>query len=894
MRKVKKQQFILLFIALTAFITLGSWFVQRMVEAETRTEVGKFLHTQLNTTHQAVKSWLNEHRSEAALWATSPKVVSLTHSLLTVPPSQDKLWNASSQQELKEFLYRVYKGKGYQGYFIIGPGNINLASSRKENIGKKSLLEKQPQFLERVWSGHIAVSLPQKSDVPLPDKTGKLKEGLPTMFVGVPIVDESGTVMAVFTFRLNPAEDFTSILQRGRIGETGETYAFDRQGRLISDSRFDEQLRKIGLLSPSEKGIFNIYIRDPGVNLVSGERTVLPDKQQPLTRMAKSATNGQSAMDLAGYRDYRGVPVIGAWLWDTGLGFGITAEVNMNEAYHALYTNRNVLTTATLITILLSGILIGFFYIHRKHLGETESRYQDLFQNANDSIFIIDPISRRFIDVNENAAKRLGYTREELLQLKIDDINLPDRGEYLKQVIKELYEKGSKVFETIHVCKNGDQIPVEISSRIIEVGGQQLLQSFVRDISKRKQAEQLLKRRDAILETVAYSAEQFLKASSWGEHIQEALTLLGNIAQVSRAYIFENHPGADGELLTSQRYEWVAKGISKQIDNPQLQHVSIRDKGFFRWEEILGQGEVIHGHIREFPELEKQSLGSQEIQSILIVPIMVNGKWWGSIGFDECLTEREWSSIEIDSLKALADILGAAIGRMLAEDKNRELLKQNRHLTKRMFGLQEAERRHLAQELHDEFGQWLTAIQADAQLISNLSEHEKPQIHASARAISSSAKEVQKGVHGMIRQLRPSLLDDLGLIESLREHVSQWQKRHSSIHCNLDLDGELSDLGETLNITLYRIVQESLTNIARHAQATQAVISISRDQDENGDMLFLHIEDDGKGMTTFQNSEGLGLTGMRERVLAEGGSFTLNNAESGGVSINIKLPAVLD
>lgn len=553
-----------------------------------------------------------------------------------------------------------------------------------------------------------------------------------------------------------------------------------------------------------------------------------------------------------------------------------------------------MLTTTTLITILLSGILLGFFYLHRKRLGETESRYQDLFQNANDSIFIIDPISHRFIDVNDKAAKQFGYTRGELLQLKIDDINLPDRGEHVKQVIKELHEKGSMVFENIHVRKNGEQIPVEISSRIIEVGGQQLIESFVRDISKRKQAEQLLQRRDAILEAVAYSAEQFLKATSWGEHIHEVLALLGKIAQVSRAYIFENHTGADGELLTSQRYEWVAKGISKQIENPKLQHVSIRNKGFSRWEEQLGQGEVIHGHVREFPELEKQSLESQEIQSILIVPIMANGKWWGSIGFDECLTEREWSHIEIDALKALADILGAAIGRMLAEDKNRELLEQNRHLTKRMFGLQEAERRHLAQELHDEFGQWLTAIQADAQLISNLSEDEKTQIYASANAISSSANEVQKGVHGMIRQLRPSLLDDLGLVESLREHVTQWQKRHSSIHCDLALDGVLSSLGETLNITLYRIVQESLTNIARHAQATQAVISISREQGENGGMIFLNIEDDGKGMVAFQNSEGLGLTGMRERVLAVGGSFTLHSAESGGVSIKIRLPAVLD
>ena len=184
----------------------------------------------------------------------------------------------------------------------------------------------------------------------------------------------------------------------------------------------------------------------------------------------------------------------------------------------------------------------------------------------------------------------------------------------------------------------------------------------------RKRAAEALHQRDAILEAISFAAARFLNVGSWSEDVQQVLARLGSATRVSRVYIFENSPGASGELLTSQTYEWVAEGIRPEIDNPQVQHLSYRTSGLRRWETALRSGEAIHGHIRDFPPAERDILLSQGIVSIVVVPIMVGTEWWGFVGFDECTREREWSRSEIDALRTAADTLGTAVQRQRAQE----------------------------------------------------------------------------------------------------------------------------------------------------------------------------------------------------------------------------------
>ncbi len=189
-----------------------------------------------------------------------------------------------------------------------------------------------------------------------------------------------------------------------------------------------------------------------------------------------------------------------------------------------------------------------------------------------------------------------------------------------------------------------------------------------KDITERKRAEESLRRREAILQAVAYAAEHFLKAPSWEDDVDLVLARLGQAAEVSRVYVFENHTDAAGELLASQRYEWVAPGVTAQLDNPDMRGISWRSGAMRRAAEILGSGGFVSGHVRDFLPAEQEMMSAQDIQSMVVVPIFADDEWWGFMGFDECVREREWSAAEIDALKAGASTLGAAIHRKRSEE----------------------------------------------------------------------------------------------------------------------------------------------------------------------------------------------------------------------------------
>ena len=223
--------------------------------------------------------------------------------------------------------------------------------------------------------------------------------------------------------------------------------------------------------------------------------------------------------------------------------------------------------------------------------------------------------------------------------------------------------------------------------------------------------------------------------------------------------------------------------------------------------------------------------------------------------------------------------------------QTRTLLQEKRFLARKCMAVQEDERRHLARELHDELGQCITAIQADAETIQELSHGRDTRLSASAHAIQEVAVRIYGVVHNLMERLRPSALDHLGLGDTLREEIRNWQARCPDIHYRLNLDGELEQLGEQLNISLYRIVQESLTNIAKYAQARRVEVNVRLTGDTGDGEVVLEVIDDGIGMDPAAAGRGLGLIGMRERVEALGGNFRFESAPGAGLRLQASLPA---
>jgi len=221
---------------------------------------------------------------------------------------------------------------------------------------------------------------------------------------------------------------------------------------------------------------------------------------------------------------------------------------------------------------------------------------------------------------------------------------------------------------------------------------------------------------------------------------------------------------------------------------------------------------------------------------------------------------------------------------------------RNHKLSQQLIHLQEEERRSLARDLHDELGQYLTAIRADAATLLEMSKTGFPAARECAQAIVDVTLQVMHIIGAMLQRLRPEVLDELGLHAALMELISTWRHRNREIACIVRLSDKLGQLDDAVNITAYRVVQECMTNVARHARARRVEIDIKvvrhpprEGTMEMGEAIEIMISDDGIGFDP-KLSEGFGLGGMRERAEGLGGRLLVNSSATKGTVISARLP----
>lgn len=208
----------------------------------------------------------------------------------------------------------------------------------------------------------------------------------------------------------------------------------------------------------------------------------------------------------------------------------------------------------------------------------------------------------------------------------------------------------------------------------------------------------------------------------------------------------------------------------------------------------------------------------------------------------------------------------------------------NHRLTQQIISLQEDERKSLARDIHDEIGQYLTAIHVDASAI--LSASKISSAKESAMAISNITRQMMDMVHELLQRLRPRVLDELGLGLALSEHIHHWRQRNRSVSIVQSVSGQLGEVDEAVAITAYRVVQECLTNITKHANARRLTINVSATEHK----ILIDIEDDGVGFDKSRMTNRYGLAGMRERVLGLMGSMEIETTPNAGTKIHIRLP----
>ena len=235
-----------------------------------------------------------------------------------------------------------------------------------------------------------------------------------------------------------------------------------------------------------------------------------------------------------------------------------------------------------------------------------------------------------------------------------------------------------------------------------------------------------------------------------------------------------------------------------------------------------------------------------------------------------------------DKLNHLAATLGNAV-----DDKRR--------LAERVVSLQDVERKEIARELHDEFGPYLFALRAHASALTRIADARDPNAQATRKhgsAILEQVNALQQSNRRVLEKLRPAGLTELGLREALGALLRLWGESHPDVAIETDISQSLGDTGETADLTIYRTIQEALTNVFRHAGATCVNVTVEPIELPSGltgrGGALVRVRDNGGGLRP-DHKLGLGLTGMRERILALGGSLTIVSGDS-GVTVEAVIP----
>jgi len=368
-------------LAACGFLLVLGILVYSQVQRAMKVKLEQELTTLLAADVEALRIWMTFQEATAAAIAADPEVrrlaAQLTQSSDRNPPAAPSR-TADDLRQLQAQLQPLLEMHGYEGFLLVDRQGRIVAANVDWLIGDVRLAADDP-LLDQVFGDAAKPRLlpPRPSLTALHDQDGEYRAGVPVMFAIAPVRNDGRTIVAGMGLRIQPERSFTRILSVARAGQTGDTYAFDRSGRLLSESRFDDQLRAIGLIpdQPQSRSILNVELRDPGDDLTRGRRPVRRRSELPLTRMAAAAVAGQHGVDVQGYRDYRGVTVVGAWTWLDDYQFGVATEIAAQEAFAPLqYLNLIFGGLFLVVAAAVGAALASSFAAARLHREVSQAR----------------------------------------------------------------------------------------------------------------------------------------------------------------------------------------------------------------------------------------------------------------------------------------------------------------------------------------------------------------------------------------------------------------------------------------------------------------------------------------------------------------------------------------
>lgn len=355
---------ILITVAAMAVLSLmASWWIGRTVLHSTQQITRESLQSILSANVAMLQDWLETQQANVVA-AASQKSVQDSACTLIAKSELDFQWDREDLDGLSEFatLKKDLRSDEYLGWSITNTQDVVVASSIDSFVGQTLSI---PDHVRRsIMARQPSVFPPMKSPVVMEaDGPLSILEG-PIMGAMTPILsnnnDGDKQIIGSLVLLINPLDRFSELLTIARTGTSGETYAFDGKGVLLTQSRFEDQLRNAKMLPEDPRVVspLNVVVRDPGVNVVMGNRPTISPSEQRLTVMADHATRGGSGDNLTGYNDYRGVQVVGAWAWLPDYQMGVATEADLDEAFAPVrFLNRGFYALLSMLALSTLGLL---------------------------------------------------------------------------------------------------------------------------------------------------------------------------------------------------------------------------------------------------------------------------------------------------------------------------------------------------------------------------------------------------------------------------------------------------------------------------------------------------------------------------------------------------------
>ena len=518
------------------------------------------------------------------------------------------------------------------------------------------------------------------------------------------------------------------------------------------------------------------------------------------------------------------------------LGEKISAELISNASRLKQSSEQEVFYWLTALIIICSLIFgSGMWlitHIHRTEINRIKE-YQSLFFKNSAAMVVVHAKTQNILYGNQSFSQLLGYNQQQLSTLNISDFHRKKDIGYILKIFKSMVSgEISATEKVLFICNDNKVFFADIFAFPITIDNQEYLAAHVVDITSKLQDQQYIQQSELTLHMILDSLNSAVVVLEG----KDKLPIYMNKKAIE-IYQDKDEEESNWSFFIRSNFSCSKDDFTK--------NTMIKEEYF-----------------------NKSKQRCYQITSNLI----------------------DWIDGRTVCLKMLKDITENCE----AERRNKNLLTENRQLLCSNYLLIEQERKHIAKELHDELGQLLTGIKLQADFISRQVDKDEEALRSSAQSIVQATRELIKSTRNITNNLRPIILDQLGVIDAIKELVENWRNLNKNIQFELNTENLPHQLNDELQISVYRIVQEGITNACKHANAHRIDITlkfIPSSHDKKRFLLQLKIQDNGKGFAqNNEHSSGMGIINMRERTESLNGVFCLINKQRQGAEIFITIP----